>query len=94
VDGLFRQLYRGARYSFGYPACPNLEDQVLLCDLLRPERIGVTLSEEFQLQPEVSTSAVITHHPEAAYFSVAGEDAGTGDRGRKVQPTAASADSG
>ena len=70
VTGLFRQEYRGARYSFGYPACPELADQVLLCELLEPGRIGVSLSEEYQLVPEVSTSAVVTHHPEAAYFSV------------------------
>jgi len=67
---LFRQAYRGSRYSFGYPACPNLEDQVALCQLLQPERIGVTLSEEFQLEPEQSTSAIIVHHPEAKYFNI------------------------
>ena len=69
-DGLFRQQYRGARYSFGYPACPNLEDQQQLFELLQPERIGVSLSEEFMLVPEVATSAIIVHHPEARYFSV------------------------
>jgi 5-methyltetrahydrofolate--homocysteine methyltransferase len=67
---LFRQDYRGSRYSFGYPACPNLEDQVKLCELLQPERIGVSLSEEFQLDPEQSTSAIVVHHPEAKYFNV------------------------
>ena len=67
---LFAGRYRGARFSFGYPACPNLEDQAKLFDLLRPEEIGVTLSEEFQLVPEQSTSAIITAHPEAAYFNV------------------------
>jgi 5-methyltetrahydrofolate--homocysteine methyltransferase len=67
---LFRQEYRGSRYSFGYPACPNLEDQAPLCELLQPERIGVGLSEEFQLEPEQSTSAVVVHHPEAKYFNV------------------------
>lgn len=66
---LLDQGYRGSRYSFGYPACPNLEDQVQLCELLRPERIGVELSEEFQLHPEQSTSAIIVHHPEAKYFN-------------------------
>jgi 5-methyltetrahydrofolate--homocysteine methyltransferase len=71
VKGMFKQGYRGSRYSFGYPACPNLEDQVQIMELLEPKRIGVTLSEEFQLQPEQSTSAIITHHPEARYFSVA-----------------------
>jgi 5-methyltetrahydrofolate--homocysteine methyltransferase len=64
-----QQGYRGSRYSFGYPACPDLEQQRMLCDLLRPERIGVELSEEFQLHPEQSTSAIIVHHPEAKYFN-------------------------
>ena len=64
-----KQGYRGSRYSFGYPACPDLEQQVMLCDLLHPERIGVELSEEFQLHPEQSTSAIIVHHPEAKYFN-------------------------
>jgi 5-methyltetrahydrofolate--homocysteine methyltransferase len=62
--------YQGARFSFGYPACPNLEDQQILVDLLQPQEIGVTLSEEFQLHPEQTTSAIITTHPEAAYFTV------------------------
>jgi 5-methyltetrahydrofolate--homocysteine methyltransferase len=73
VEGLFRQQYRGSRYSFGYPACPNLEDQVQLFELLEPDRIGVRLSEEFMLEPEVSTSALVAHHPEAKYFGVGGE---------------------
>ncbi|ETK38043.1 methionine synthase [Microbispora sp. ATCC PTA-5024] len=60
----------GCRYSFGYPACPNLEDQVQVMGLLDPSRIGVTLSEEFQLHPEQATSALIAHHPEAKYFNV------------------------
>jgi 5-methyltetrahydrofolate--homocysteine methyltransferase len=67
---LFDQGYRGSRYSFGYPACPNLEDQRQLFELLEPERIDVRLSEEFQLDPEQSTSAIVVHHPEAKYFSV------------------------
>jgi 5-methyltetrahydrofolate--homocysteine methyltransferase len=67
---LFRQQYQGSRYSFGYPACPNLEDQTKMFKLLEPERIGVSLSEEFQLDPEQSTSAIIVYHPEAKYFSV------------------------
>ncbi len=67
---IFRQGYRGSRYSFGYPACPNLEDQAKLFDLLQPERIGVELSEEFQLEPEQSTSAIVVHHPEAKYFNI------------------------
>ena len=63
------QAYRGSRYSFGYPACPDLEDRRKLVDLLRPERIGVELSEELQLHPEQSTDAMIVHHPEAKYFN-------------------------
>jgi 5-methyltetrahydrofolate--homocysteine methyltransferase len=70
VEGLFKLDYRGARYSFGYPACPELEDRVKLVELLRPELIGVTLSEELQLHPEQSTDAMVLHHPEAKYFSV------------------------
>ncbi|MEY4451748.1 MAG: hypothetical protein RLZZ380_869, partial [Actinomycetota bacterium] len=70
VDSLFKLEYRGARYSFGYPACPELEDRVKLVELLKPESIGVTLSEELQLHPEQSTDAMILHHPEAKYFSV------------------------
>lgn len=67
---LFSLNYRGCRYSFGYPACPNLEDQAKLMELLRPDRIGVSLTEEYQLVPEQSTSAIIVHHPEAKYFSI------------------------
>jgi 5-methyltetrahydrofolate--homocysteine methyltransferase len=70
VRGLFRQQYRGSRFSFGYPACPSLEDQAKLSALLEPARIGVALTEEFQLDPEQSTSAIIVHHPEAKYFSI------------------------
>jgi 5-methyltetrahydrofolate--homocysteine methyltransferase len=70
LDRIFRQGYRGSRYSFGYPACPNLEDQAKLFTLLEPERIGVELSEEFQLDPEQSTSAIVLHHPEAKYFNI------------------------
>ena len=69
-EELFKTNYQGARYSFGYPACPNLEDQALLWRLMQPERIGVTLSDEFQMHPEQSTSALIVHHPEARYFSI------------------------
>ena len=69
LQEILDQGYRGSRYSFGYPACPNLEDQIQLCELLEPERIGVELSEEFQLHPEQSTSAIIVHHPEAKYFN-------------------------
>jgi 5-methyltetrahydrofolate--homocysteine methyltransferase len=67
---LFKQEYQGSRYSFGYPACPRLEDQEKLFALLNPSRIGVDLTEEFQLEPEQSTSAIIVHHPEAKYFSI------------------------
>ena len=67
---LFKTTYQGARYSFGYPACPNLEDQRLLWRLLEPERIGATLSEEWQIEPEQSTSALIVHHPDAHYFTI------------------------
>jgi len=70
VRKLFQQKYQGSRFSFGYPACPNLEDQAKLFELLDPRRIGVELTEEFQLDPEQSTSAIIVHHPEAKYFSV------------------------
>ncbi len=66
---LSKQAYRGSRYSFGYPACPNVEDQAQLEQLLDWTRIGVELSEEFQLTPEQSTSAIIVHHPEAKYFA-------------------------
>ena len=69
LQGILDQGYRGSRYSFGYPACPDIEQQTQLCQLLEPERIGVHLSEEFQLHPEQSTSAIIVHHPEAKYFN-------------------------
>jgi 5-methyltetrahydrofolate--homocysteine methyltransferase len=67
---LFHQGYQGSRYSFGYPACPNIEDQTKLFELLQPERIDVTLTDEFMLDPEQSTSAIIVHHPEAKYFNI------------------------
>jgi 5-methyltetrahydrofolate--homocysteine methyltransferase len=70
IQRLFSQGYQGSRYSFGYPACPNLEDQTKLFDLLRPERIDITLTEEFHLEPEQSTTAIICHHPEARYFGI------------------------
>jgi 5-methyltetrahydrofolate--homocysteine methyltransferase len=69
LEGILKVGYRGCRYSFGYPACPDLEDRAKVVRLLRPERIGVWLSEEFQLAPEQSTDALIAHHPEARYFS-------------------------
>lgn len=70
IRRLFSQGYQGSRYSFGYPACPNLEDQTKLFELLDAERIGVRLTEEFSLDPEQSTNAIIVHHPEARYFNV------------------------
>jgi 5-methyltetrahydrofolate--homocysteine methyltransferase len=70
LDGFFRVGYRGARYSFGYPACPDLADRAKVVRLLEPSRIGVELSEEMQLHPEQSTDAIVVHHPEAKYFSV------------------------
>jgi 5-methyltetrahydrofolate--homocysteine methyltransferase len=69
LSGILKQGYQGERYSFGYPACPDLEDRATLVRLLRPERIGVTLSEELQLHPEQSTDALVAHHPEAAYYN-------------------------
>jgi 5-methyltetrahydrofolate--homocysteine methyltransferase len=70
LNELFRQGYQGSRFSFGYPACPNLEDQAKLFELLDPARIDVELTEEFQLEPEQSTSAIVIHHPEARYFAI------------------------
>jgi 5-methyltetrahydrofolate--homocysteine methyltransferase len=70
LDAMLNQGYRGSRYSFGYPACPNLEDQVQLLRLLKASEIGIELSDEFQLHPEQSTSAIVLHHPQAKYFSV------------------------
>ena len=71
VTDLFHQKYRGSRYSFGYPACPNLEDQTKIFTLLEPEKnIGVRLTEGFHLEPEQSTNAIIVHHPQAKYFVV------------------------
>jgi 5-methyltetrahydrofolate--homocysteine methyltransferase len=69
IRDLFHQKYRGSRYSFGYPACPNLEDQTKLFALLHPdETIGVKLTTGFLLDPEQSTSAIVVHHPAAKYF--------------------------
>ncbi len=70
IKRLFSQGYQGSRYSFGYPACSNLEDHTKLFQLLQPEQIGVHLTEEFMLEPEQSTDAIIVHHPEARYFNV------------------------
>ncbi len=70
IAGLFRQQYRGSRYSWGYPACPDLDDQAKLVELLEADRIGVALTEEFHLVPEQTTTAIIVPHPEAKYFVV------------------------
>jgi 5-methyltetrahydrofolate--homocysteine methyltransferase len=69
VADMFALKYRGARFSLGYGACPDLEDRAKIAALLEPERIGVHLSEEFQLHPEQSTDAIVIHHPEAKYFN-------------------------
>jgi 5-methyltetrahydrofolate--homocysteine methyltransferase len=71
ISDLFHQKYRGSRYSFGYPACPNLEDQAKIFALLHPEEtIGVRLTSGYQLEPEQSTSAIVVHHPQAKYFMI------------------------
>jgi 5-methyltetrahydrofolate--homocysteine methyltransferase len=70
----FRAHYRGKRYSFGYPACPELADQAILWELLRPEEIGVGLTEGFMMDPEASVSALAFQHPDAIYFGVAGTE--------------------
>ncbi len=70
VAELVKQRYRGRRYSPGYPACPELSDQEKIFRLLNPERIGLRLNEEFQLEPEQSTTAIVVHHPQASYFSI------------------------
>jgi len=68
LTGLFRQQHRGGRYSFGYPACPDLEDNAKVVDILEAGRIGITVSEGFQLHPEQTTLAIVCHHPKAKYF--------------------------
>jgi 5-methyltetrahydrofolate--homocysteine methyltransferase len=70
MEKMLSQSYRGSRYSFGYPACPKIEDQDQLLRLLGAERIGVSLSDEYQLHPEQSTSAIVVLNPKAKYFSV------------------------
>ena len=70
MERLLQQEYRGSRYSFGYPACPKVEDQSMILSLLGAERIGIELSDEYQLHPEQSTSAIVILHREAKYFSV------------------------
>jgi 5-methyltetrahydrofolate--homocysteine methyltransferase len=73
-QALFQARYRGKRYSFGYPACPDLESQVVLFRLLRPELIGIELTEGFMMEPEASVSALVFHHPDATYFSVGAQE--------------------
>jgi 5-methyltetrahydrofolate--homocysteine methyltransferase len=70
IRKLFKGHYRGRRYAFGYPACPNLEDQAPLFTLIDPTRVGITLTDQFQLEPEQSTTAIVVHHPKAKYFNV------------------------
>lgn len=70
IKKIFQQGYQGSRYSFGYPACPELEDNKILFELLKPDRIGITLTEEWQMVPEQSTNAIICHHPDAKYFFI------------------------
>lgn len=70
IREMFQQGYRGSRYSFGYPACPDLEERAKIVQLLRPDEIGVSLSENFMLVPEQSTDAIVVHHPQAKYFDV------------------------
>ncbi|MEM9884079.1 MAG: vitamin B12 dependent-methionine synthase activation domain-containing protein, partial [Planctomycetota bacterium] len=70
IKQLFTQKYRGSRYSFGYPSCPEMQDQEILFRLLKPERIGCELTENWQIDPEQSTSAIVVHHPDAKYFNV------------------------
>ncbi|HKS40892.1 MAG TPA: methionine synthase [Blastocatellia bacterium] len=73
-QAVFQARYRGKRYSFGYPACPDLEQQAGLFRLLRPEEIGVELTEGFMMEPEASVSALVFHHPDATYFSVGAQE--------------------
>jgi 5-methyltetrahydrofolate--homocysteine methyltransferase len=70
IQKLFKGHYRGRRYAFGYPACPRLEDQTGLFELIDPPQAGITLTEHFMLEPEQSTSAIVFHHPNAKYFNV------------------------
>lgn len=70
IQKLFKGHYRGRRYAFGYPACPRLEDQTGLFALIDPPQVGITLTEQFLLEPEQSTTAIVFHHPNAKYFNV------------------------
>jgi 5-methyltetrahydrofolate--homocysteine methyltransferase len=74
----FTSKYRGKRYSFGYPACPNLDDQQGLFQLLRPRDIGVELTEGMMMEPEASVSALVFHHPDCAYFTADEGEAASG----------------
>jgi 5-methyltetrahydrofolate--homocysteine methyltransferase len=69
ISELFQQKYRGSRYSFGYPACPDMSAHTIMWELLDPTRIGCHLTENFQIDPEQSTCAIVSHHPEARYFN-------------------------
>jgi 5-methyltetrahydrofolate--homocysteine methyltransferase len=73
-QALFQARYRGKRYSFGYPACPDLEQQAVLFRLLNPDEIGVVLTDGFMMEPEASVSALVFHHPDAMYFSVGAQE--------------------
>jgi 5-methyltetrahydrofolate--homocysteine methyltransferase len=73
-QSLFHARYRGKRYSFGYPACPDLEMQAALFRLVRPEEIGIHLTEGFMMEPEASVSAIVFHHPQARYFSTGAQE--------------------
>ncbi|PID71855.1 MAG: 5-methyltetrahydrofolate--homocysteine methyltransferase [Desulfobulbus propionicus] len=70
TDGVITQGYQGSRYGFGYPACPDMDVHVPLFAFLRPEKIGVSLTENMQMVPEQTTSAIVVHHPQAKYFAV------------------------
>ena len=76
IKEIFQQGYRGSRYSFGYPACPDLEQREKIVELLNPRDIGVALSENYMLVPEQSTDALVAHHPQAKYFDVKPDAAG------------------
>ena len=80
----FTSRYRGKRYSFGYPACPDLEDQAGIWKILKPEEIGVQLTEGFMMDPEASVSALVFQHPDCTYFSV-GEDTEGSESGLEVK---------
>ena len=79
ITKLFKGHYRGRRYAFGYPACPNLEDQEGLFTLIEPGRVGITLTEQYLLEPEQSTTAIVFHHPQAKYFNVRREHGGAAE---------------